>query len=314
MKSSPPRFSARTIAFVYAAAAFVCPAMAAESSASIPDLSGQWGRDMALFEPPASGPGPIVNSARKADGAIVARDSCCALGGGGWLGDYTNPILKPEAVEVVKKFGDLQVVGTVSQDLHNSCWPEPPPFVMALHFGTLIVQRRNEVTLIYLLHNTVRHIPLNASHPENLTPSWQGHSVGWYEGDTLVIDTVGIKVAPFSTVDAFGTPHSSALHVVERYRLIDGEAAAEAQRKHGAVNRSDGFFYGRGTIDPDTAKKGLQVEFTVEDPGVFTTPWSGRVTYRRVIGDWPEAICAENIHEYYYNKDSDAPQAEKPDF
>jgi hypothetical protein len=103
--------------------------------------------------------------------------------------------LKPEAVEVVKKFGDLQVVGTVSQDLHNSCWPEPPPFVMALHFGTLIVQRRNEVTLIYLLHNTVRHIPLNASHPENLTPSCQGHSVGWYEGDTLVIDTVGIKVA-----------------------------------------------------------------------------------------------------------------------
>jgi len=52
--------------------------------------------------------------------------------------------------------------------------------------------------------------------------------------------------------------------------------------------------YGRGTIDPDTAKKGLQVEFTVEDPGVFTTPWSGRVTYRRVIGDWPEAICAEH--------------------
>ena len=51
----------------------------------------------------------------------------------------------------------------------------------------------------------------NASHPENLTPSRQGHSVGWYEGDTLVIDTVGIKVAPFSTVDAFGTPHSSAL-------------------------------------------------------------------------------------------------------
>jgi hypothetical protein len=35
-------------------------------------------------------------------------------------------------------------------------------------------------------------------------------------------------------------------------------------------------------------------EFTVEDPGVFTTPWSVRVTYRRLIGDWPEAVCAEN--------------------
>jgi hypothetical protein len=90
---------------------------------------------------------------------------------------------------------------------------------MALHFGTLIVQLRDKVTLTYLLHNTVRHVPLNASHPENLTPSWQGHSVGWYESDTLVIDTVGIKVAPFSTVDPFGTPHSKALHVVERYRI-----------------------------------------------------------------------------------------------
>jgi hypothetical protein len=204
-----------------------------------------------------------------------------------WLGDYTNPILKPEAAGTVKKFGDLLVVGTVSADLHNSCWPEPPPFVMALQFGTLIVQRRDEVTLIYLLHNTVRHVPLNASHPENLTPSWQGHSVGWYEGDALVIDTVGIKVAPFSTVDAFGTPHSAALHVVECYRLIDGEAAAEAQRKYaGAIVRAPlGLTYGRGIIDPDTADKGLQVDFTVEDPGVFMTPWSGRVTSDLLIPD-----------------------------
>jgi len=296
----------------------ISPALAVDNGSPVPDLSGQWGRDMLFFEPPASGPGPIISSVRKADGTLVARDPCCTGAGlgGMWLGDYTNPILKPEAAEAVKKFGDLLAVGTVSPDLHNSCWPEPPPFVMALHFGTLIVQRRDEVTLTYLLHNTVRHIPLNASHPENLTPSWQGHSVGWYEGDTLVIDTVGIKVAPFSTVDAFGTPHSKSLHVVERYRLIDGEAAAEAQRKLGGANAPGPVtgFYGRGIIDPDRAKRGLQVEFTVEDPGVFTTPWSGRVTYRRVIGDWPEAICAENIHEYYYNRNSDAPQAEKPDF
>ena len=128
----------------------------------------------------------------------------------------------------MKKFGEFNFYGTVEADLHNSCWPEPPPFVMALHFGVLIVPLRDEVTFIYLLHNTVRHVRLNATHPENLTPSWQGHSVGWYEGDMLVIDTVGIKDAPLSTIDPFGTPHSKALHVVERYRLIDGEAAAEA--------------------------------------------------------------------------------------
>jgi hypothetical protein len=306
---SLPRFSARTIAFVFFAAAFICPAMAADSGSPIPDLSGQWGRDMLFFEPPASGPGPIVNSIRKADGAIVAREPCCAGGRGMWVGDYTNPILKPEAAAAVKKFGDLLLGGTVPPDLHNSCWPEPPPFVMGLHFGALIVQVKNEVTLVYLLHNTVRHVPLNVSHPENPTASWQGHSVGWYEGDTLVIDTVGIKVAPFATVDAFGTPHSQALHVVERYRLIDGEVAAEAHRKHGGTINSLGLMYGRGNIDPDTTKTGLQVDFTVEDPGVFTTPWSGRVTYRRVIGDWPEAVCAENP-----GFSNTVPTAHTPDF
>jgi hypothetical protein len=308
------RISARTLARIATCTAILAlavPDARAADELKYPDLSGQWGRDMLFFEPPASGPGPVVNSVRKADGTIVALDPCCAGARGIWLGDYTNPILKPEAAEAVKKFGDLIVGGTVSPDLHNSCWPEPPPFVMALHFGTLIVQLRDEVTLTYLLHNTVRHVPLNASHPENLTPSWQGHSVGWYEGDTLVIDTVGIKVAPFSTVDPFGTPHSKALHVVERYRLIDGEAAAEAQRKHGAAINSLGLIYGRGIIDPDTTKKGLQVEFKVEDPGVFTTPWSGRVTYRRVIGDWPEAICAENPH---FSRDAVIPTAHTPDF
>jgi hypothetical protein len=112
-------------------------------------------------------------------------------------------------------------------------------------------------------------------------------------------------------VDAFGTPHSKALHVIERYRLIDGEAAAENQRQHGAIYRPSPP-YGRGTIDPDTAKKGLQVEFTVEDEGVFTTPWSGRVTYRRLIGDWPEAVRAENPH--FAGPDAPIPMAQIPDF
>ncbi len=306
----PRRFSAGTIAFLVSAAVFVAPAMAADSGSPVPDLFGQWGRDMLFFEAPPSGPGPVVRADRKADGTMVVQDPCCTIVQR-WLGDHTNPILKPEAARAVEKFADLSFSGTVTPDLHNTCWPEPPPYVMGLHFGMQIVQLRDEVTLLYLLYNTVRHVHLNAAHPENLTPSWQGHSVGWYEGDTLVIDTVGIKVAPLSTVDAFGTPHSKALHVVERYRLIDGNAAAEAQRKHGAIYRPAPP-YGRGTIDPDRAKKGLQVEFTVEDEGVFTTPWSGRVTYRRLIGNWPEAICAEN--PYFFGADVAMPTAHASDF
>jgi hypothetical protein len=65
----------------------ISPALAADNGSPLPDFSGQWGRDMLFFEPPPSGPGPIVNSIRKADGTLVARDPCCALGpGGGWVG------------------------------------------------------------------------------------------------------------------------------------------------------------------------------------------------------------------------------------
>ncbi len=180
------RFSLRTIALVFSAAAFVPPAMAVDSGSPLPDLSGQWGRDMLFFEPPTSGPGPIVNAVRKADGSRDLQAPCCAIVvAGGWVGDYTNPILKPEAQDAVKKYRDLSDKGTVVADLHNGCWPEPPPFVMSLHFGMQILQQKDEVTLLYLLYNTVRHVRLNASHPRNLTPSWQGHSVGRYEGDTL---------------------------------------------------------------------------------------------------------------------------------
>jgi hypothetical protein len=77
---------------------------------------------------------------------------------------------------------------------------------------------------------------LNQSHPAHVTPTWYGDSVGHYEGDTLIIDTVGIKVGPFATVDWYGTPHTEALHVVERYRLIDYEAAKDGWERDAKEN------------------------------------------------------------------------------
>jgi hypothetical protein len=71
---------------------------------------------------------------------------------------------------------------------------------------------------------------MNQPHAAQVLPSWYGDSVGHYEGDTLVIDTVGIKIG-VAMIDWYGTPHTQALHVVERYRLIDYEAAKEAQER-----------------------------------------------------------------------------------
>jgi hypothetical protein len=175
-------FSAAIIAFAVSAAAPVAPATAADTGSAVPDFSGQWGRDMLFYEPPASGPGPLINSIRNADGTVAERDPCCTVIPR-WFGKHTAPILKPEAAEAVRKFAELATSGTVVQDLHNSCWPEPPPYVMGMHFGVLAVQTKDEVTLTYLLHNTVRRIRLNGSHPGTSrragTPSAGSKATRW---------------------------------------------------------------------------------------------------------------------------------------
>jgi hypothetical protein len=171
---------------------------------------------------------------------------------------------------------------------------------LSIQSGMQMIQQKDEVTLLYLSDHQVRNVRMNVPHSDHPTPTWQGESVGHYEGDTLVIDTIGQKVGPLSMVDRFGTPFSAALHVIERYRLIDGATARDLQLKHESAYFGAGKSsppanpYGRGEIDLDSAKPGLQVEIIVDDPAIFTTPWSAFVTYRHVQGTWPEAVCAEN--------------------
>jgi len=66
-------------------------------------------------------------------------------------------------------------------------------------------------------------------------------------------------------------------------------------------------------VDPNYKGKGMQLQFTVQDEGVFTVPWSATMTYRRGLGEWPEFVCAENI-QFYPGKNAAVPQANKPDF
>jgi hypothetical protein len=224
------------------------------------------------------------------------------------VGDYTNPILKPEAAEIVKKHGELSVAGMVYPSPANQCWPEPVPFIYK-NFALQILQEPNQITMLYEQDHEVRRVRMNQSHPARVTPSWYGDSVGHYEGDVLVIDTVGQKSGPFAMLDLYGTPYTKALHVVERYRLIDYEDAKEALDRDAKEN----FLVGVGTIDRSYRGKHLQVRYTVEDDGVFTTPWSATITYGRGSAEWPEIACAENPH-VYYSKDEAVPTADKPDF
>jgi len=191
------------------------------------------------------------------------------------------------------------------------------PFIF-WNIGMQMLQQPDRIIILYSNDNESRVVRLNATHPAHVTPSWHGDSVGHYEGGTLVIDTVGIKSdRPFAMVDMYGTPHTAALHVIERYRLLDHEAAKAAEERGENGNfrlpQSDQGF----APDPNYKGKGLQLQFTVEDDGVFTTPWSAAIVYQRPLsplGGWPEFVCSDNRQEYYAGKDTDVPRADKPDF
>jgi hypothetical protein len=295
--------SAATPALGQTAAPGIGGGSGAQSAASIPDFSGIWAHmTWPDFEPPLTGPGPVTNRSRRDGASDIFR----------LVGDYASPILKPEAAEIVKKHGEISFTGVPYETPSNQCWPGGVPFVL-INIGMQMLQEPDKITILYSNDHEVRHVRMNQPHPAHVTPSWYGDSVGHYEGDTLVIDTVGVKVGPFAMLDMYGTPHSPALHVVERYRLLDYEAAKQAeergQRELTRFGRDPGL-----VRNPNYKGKGLQLEFTVEDDGVFTKPWSAAISYRRPLGEWPEMACAETTHNLFTGKAVGLPTADKPDF
>jgi hypothetical protein len=219
----------------------VSPALGTEAAA-IPDFSGIWAHpSFPGFEPPSSGPGPVTNTARRpqvaaADGRVLPAVNDVLVSNPALLvGDYTNPILKPEAAEVVKKHGEMEISGAGSPSPTIQCWPEPVPYIFN-GVAMQMLQQKDKIVFLYPNDHQVRTVRMNQAHPAQVTPSWYGDSVGHYEGDTLVIDTVGVRIGPFAMVDFYGTPYTEGLHVVERYRLIDYEAAKEGLERDAKEN------------------------------------------------------------------------------
>jgi hypothetical protein len=252
-----------------------------------PDLSGVWGRNTIDYTAPASGVGPLKNISGNRNMMV---------------GDYKDPMLKPWAAEIVKKNGEISRTGYAFPTAHNQCWPEPPPYILG-NQQIQVLQQKNQVTLIYSHGHQIRHVRLNNKHPAQITPSWYGDSVGHYEGDALVVDTIGIKVAPLSSVDRYGTPHTDALHVVERYHMVPQDA------KNAEPLGTGGFRGVDDVIDRAYRGKVLRVDFTVEDPGAFNMNWSGVVVYQRAKGPMIEDVCAENLHDYITGQDASVPMA-----
>jgi hypothetical protein len=198
-------------------------------------------------------------------------------------GDYKNPLLLPWAAAQVKHWADETRAGRAPPHAHALCLPTSVPGAMTLHQGYQFLQQKDRVTIIIANQSQFRHVYLNVAHSKAPKPSWYGESVGHYEGDTLVIDTIGIKTMDVVPLDRFGTPHSEKLHVVERIRK--------------------------------TGPKEIRIDYRVEDPGVFTAPWTASLTYRPFKEGWGEDTCAENNVDPFTGKPVDGmPTEEKPTF
>ena len=114
-------------------------------------------------------------------------------------------------------------------------------------------------------------------------------------------------------LDIYGTPHSPALHVVDRYQLIDYDAALQGQAR--GLNEHPNIPGAYGIIvDSNYRGHGLQLQFRVEDDGIFTMPWSATVTYRRGVVIGAEQVCAEDQHEIDLTNERVIPRADKQDF
>jgi hypothetical protein len=274
----------------------------AQSAASTPDFSGTWRHgNLPWFIPPASGPGPVTNLSRE-DRTGVSNYSAL-------VGDYRNPILQPWAADVLKKKGELSLAGVVFSNPHNTCWPEPVPFLFKQMSMTML-QLPDQIVMLFGETQEIRRVRLNQPHPAKVTPSWYGDAVAHYDGDTLVIDTVGVRAdRPHAMIDLFGTPYTEKLHVVERYRLVDYDDVKDAMQRGTKENWRPGGPYNRNYKD-----KYLQVGFTIEDAGAFTTPWTATMVYLRDRDRLPEAVCAEGRFGFHNNEGADLPHADKPDF
>jgi hypothetical protein len=243
-----------------------------------PDRGAAWVPDRPTgddFLPPPSGPGPVMSvKDRPYVPNNVGRQPTYRIA------DLTNPILKPWVIERMKKANDEVIAGKVPFITRERCWPAGVPgYIVYTRVQPIyFLQTPDKVVIINELNAQVRHIYLNVPHSKNVKPSWYGESVGRYDGDTLVIDTIGLNDKTF--IDNYRTPHSEKLHVTERWRMIEGG-------------------------------KTMEVNIRIEDADAFNEPWSAVQHYRRVQQEMFEEACAENnAHLFDYH----IPIADKPDF
>src|SRR5579864_325787 len=179
-----------------------------------------------------------------------------------------KPLMTPWAEEKFKankpNVGPNSVSITESNDPILQCFPPGVPRIYLIRGEPVeIANIPGRVLMLFEYDHYVRNIYTDGrQHPKDLNPSWMGDSIGKWDGDTLVVDTVGFNDKTW--LDNDGHPHTEDLHVVERLRRVNHDT--------------------------------LTIDTTIEDPKAYTKPWGGRATYE-LKPDWNlgEMVCADNV-------------------
>ena len=229
------------------------------------------------LDPSPTGPQPA-----KVDPVIFPKDRPYDMDTSFPVLDISNPNLQSWVVDRLREQNQRVLTGQPLQPISSSCWPHGLPAFMRYNGPTFIIQNATAVVFLKNQSSEIRRVALNKPHSAHPKLSWYGESVGHYEnGDTLVIDTIGFNDR--THVDLFRTPHTSALHVTERWKL-----SADA--------------------------KAIDLQVRVEDPGAFKMPYEITKHYKRAETSWLEVACAENPIGPVYQGLEPRPQADPPDF
>jgi hypothetical protein len=196
--------------------------------------------------------------------------------------DANNPNLTQWAKDQLKKDNELQDKGFHMFSRQARCWPAgAAAFRFSPGTPTYFIQTPKQVLMIYAGDQQVRRVFMNVPHSKDPKPSWYGESIGHYEGDTLVVDTIGETTKTF--IDQFRTPHGPKLHVIERIRLVEG-----------------------GNV--------LETELTIEDPDALLKPLHLVHQQRKVRDPMTEASCNESGGDPFGLDAEPIPEDSTPDF
>ena len=183
--------------------------------------------------------------------------------------DLAEPKLKPGAGKYKVDRSGTFVGGRTT--LGTDCVPLGVPQTFVTPYPFQIIQKQSFLIMLFEYPNTFRFIPLdNRPHTPDPDPTWMGEAVGHWDGDTLVVDSIGFN----EKTEVSGYMHSDKLHVIERYKRVPA---------------------------------GLQYDVTVEDPNVFAAPW---IFPQRVLPAHPdeervdEFVCESNVdYSKFFGKD-----------